>query len=77
MIDNPIRFPSETEVIDEEVARFRALSPEARVQALGEMYALYQFFARDPAHSERIARVEAELRDLERKSVAEFIRRHG
>ena len=36
----PIKFPSDAEVIAEEAARFRALSPRARVQTLGEMYHL-------------------------------------
>ena len=33
-MDLPIRFPSDTEVIAEEAARFRALSPEARVRSI-------------------------------------------
>ncbi|MSU77573.1 MAG: hypothetical protein EXS16_05690 [Gemmataceae bacterium] len=33
-MDLPIKFPSDTEVIREEVARFRALSPEKRRRAI-------------------------------------------
>ncbi len=33
-MDLPIKFPSETEVILEEVARFRALSPKERMQVI-------------------------------------------
>ncbi len=29
----PVKFPSETEVILEDVARFRALSPEERIRS--------------------------------------------
>ena len=33
-MDLPVKFPSETEVILEDVARFRALSPRERIQAI-------------------------------------------
>ena len=34
-MDLPIKFPSDAEVILEEVTRFRALSPENRVRSIG------------------------------------------
>ena len=33
-MDLPIKFPSETEVILEDVARFRALSPAERIRTI-------------------------------------------
>jgi hypothetical protein len=33
-MDLPIRFPSDSDVIAEEAARFRALSPEARMRSI-------------------------------------------
>ena len=36
-MDLPIKFPSETEVILEDVARFRALSPEGRIQTIRDI----------------------------------------
>ena len=33
-MDLPVKFPSDTEVILEEVARFRALSPAERIRAI-------------------------------------------
>jgi hypothetical protein len=38
-MDPPIRFPSETEVILEEVTRFRALSPGDRIRVIRGMLA--------------------------------------
>ena len=38
-MDLPIKFPSETEVILEDVARFRALSPAERIQAIQSLLA--------------------------------------
>ena len=35
----PIKFPSDTEVILEEVARFRALSPGERIRAIRSILA--------------------------------------
>ena len=32
-MDLPVKFPSETEVILEDVARFRALSPRERIRS--------------------------------------------
>lgn len=73
----PIKFPSDAEVITEEVARFRALSPEARVCALNEMFALYQFLASHSTQPEGLARVAQEHEDRGRKAVQEFVARHG
>jgi|GEM_PF-5722727 len=39
----PIRFPSEADVSAAEAARFRALSDEKRVRALGDCFREYQF----------------------------------
>ena len=37
----PIRFPTEQQVIDDEVARFRALSPAEQFETLDDMFRLY------------------------------------
>ena len=38
-MDLPVKFPSETEVILEDVARFRALSPRDRIRAIENLLA--------------------------------------
>jgi len=39
-MDLPIRFPSEVEVIDEDVARFRELSAEDRVRSIRDLFSV-------------------------------------
>jgi hypothetical protein len=73
----PIKFPNDAEVIAEETARFRALSPERRVRALGEMFRLYYFLASHAAQPEAVARFAQEEEERDRKAVEEFIARHG
>ena len=73
----PIKFPSDADVITEEVARFRALSPENRVRALGEMFRLYQFLASRSAQPEAVARIAREEEERGRKVIEEFVARHS
>jgi hypothetical protein len=76
-MDLPIKFPSDAEVIAEEVARFRALSPEQRVHALGEMFKLYHFLASVSGRSEAVARLAEEDEARQRKAIEEFVARHA
>jgi hypothetical protein len=76
-MDLPIKFPSDAEVVADEVARFRALSPEQRVRALGEIVRLYHFLASNSARPETVARLAEEEEALGRKAIKEFIARHG
>jgi hypothetical protein len=73
----PIKFPSDAAVIAEEAARFRALSPESRVLALGEMFRLYHFLASRSAHPVALARLAQEEEERGRKAIEEFVARHG
>ena len=76
-MDLPIRFPSQSEVILEDVARFRSLRPEERLRAF-----------RNPLDSgARITRISPkavwarqyaeEQKNLERRAIREFLKRHG
>ena len=76
-MDLPVKFPSETEVILEDVARFRALTPERQIQSL-------QGLLRSGAHVRGIspkaawAREYAESQELlAERNIREFIDRHG
>jgi hypothetical protein len=75
-MDLPIKFPSDAEVIAEEAARFRALSPESRVRALGEMFLVYRFLEESSARPEALARFVREDEERERAAIEEFIARH-
>ncbi len=50
-MDLPARFPSETEVILEDVARFRALSPSERIRAIQGLLADGEFLSAQVAES--------------------------
>ena len=73
----PIRFPSEVEVITEEVTRFRALTDEEKVQTLGELFRAYRFLATQSAKPEAIARFAHEDEHRARAAIEEFVKRHG
>lgn len=73
----PIKFPSDSEVIAEEAARFRALSPEERVRTLGEMFHMYHFLAERSAKPEALAQFAREDEQRYRTAVKEFVARHG
>lgn len=73
----PIRFPSDTDVILEDVARFRALSQENQIRA-------YRDFLNSGVRIMRIspmadwARQYAEEQEiLAQRNIREFIARHG
>lgn len=73
----PINFPDDADVITEEVARFRALSPDARVRELGEMVRLYHFLADQSFRPEVVRRMAQEDEDRGRRAIEEFAARHG
>ena len=76
-MDLPIKFPSETEVILEDVARFRALTPEGRIGAIrGLLNAGARIMRTSPkaVWAKEYAR-EQEL--LAQRNILEFIERHG
>jgi hypothetical protein len=76
-MDLPVKFPSETEVILEDVARVRAMSPEEQIRS-------YRGFLRSFARIARIAPKAAEARRyteqqelLAQNNIREFLTRHG
>lgn len=73
----PVHFPPDADVLAEEVARFRALSPDERLRELGEMARVYQFLAAQAPRPEAVARLAQEDEARGRKAVEEFVARHG
>ncbi len=73
----PIRFPDEGDVIAEEAARFRALSPQAQVRALGECYRLYHFLRTTSGREAQMDRLAEEEEQLGRDAIREFCQRYG
>ena len=76
-MDLPVKFPSETEVILEDVARFRALSPEERhplVPGLPESGAL---IARRSPKAAWARQYAEEQETSPSENIREFLARHG
>jgi hypothetical protein len=59
----PIKFPDNAEVIAEDAARFRALSPEEQVKELGEMFNLYILLDETSGRQEELARLALEEKE--------------
>jgi hypothetical protein len=72
----PIKFPSDAELIAEEAARFRALTPEQRIEEIREMCRLHEFLLKNSARPEEVVRLLHEEKESERKAIREFIARH-
>jgi len=73
----PIRFPNDADLIAEDAARFRALTAEEQVRALGDCFRDYQFLRTASGRAEEIDRFAEEEERLAWKAVQEFSRRHS
>ena len=76
-MDLPVKFPSETEVILEDVSRFRALSPEDRMRSVRGMVDFGARLKRMSPRSAWIAQETEAQERLWRKNIGEFLARHG
>jgi hypothetical protein len=76
-MDLPIRFPDEADIIAEEAARFRALSGEAKVRALGDCFQDYLFLATASGRKDELDRFAEEEDRLRRQAIQDFAARHA
>jgi hypothetical protein len=76
-MDLPIKFPSETEVILEDVARFRALSPSEQVRALVGLLRAGDRIRQISPKSSWAAQYAEEQEILAQQRIREFFARHG
>lgn len=76
-MDLPILFPSDADVIREEVARFRALTGKEQVRELGESFRLYHFLRDASGIAVEIDRLAEEEERMGREAVKAFVARHG
>jgi hypothetical protein len=76
-MDLPVKFPSETEVILEDVARFRALSPAERIRTIRGLLADAAFLMSRSAHAGWAEQYAEEQELLAQRNIREFIARHG
>jgi hypothetical protein len=73
----PVKFPSDTEIINEEVKRFRALSPEERMRVLcGILSAGALIMERSP-NAAFLRDYTLEQENLAHEAIKEFIARHA
>jgi hypothetical protein len=76
-MDLPVKFPSETEVILEDVARFRALSPGERIRTIRGMLADGALLMSQSPKAAWAKQYFEEQQLLEQRNIREFIARHA
>ncbi len=72
-----IQFPSEVEVITEEVARFRALSPGERLRSIRGLLAAGALMMRISPKAAFLRDYTLEQENRARQAVKEFLARHA
>ena len=75
-MDLPVKFPSETEVILEELARFRALAPEVRMRSLRGLLRAGARLRRLSTKTDWVRQYAEEQELLAQRNIREFIARH-
>jgi hypothetical protein len=73
----PIRFPNDVSVITEEVARFRALSPEARLRSIRALLAAGALMMQRSPKAAFLREHTLEQENRARQAVKEFLARHA
>ena len=76
-MDLPVKFPSETEVILEDVARFRALTASERIRVIQGFLAGGAFLSSISPKAAWAKQYSDEQKLLERRYIREFISRHA
>ena len=76
-MDLPVKFPSETEVILEDVARFRALSPEDRIRSFRSFLKSAAWIASKSPKAAWARQYEEEQEILAQENIRGFLHRHG
>ncbi len=76
-MDLPVKFPAETEVILDDVARFRALTPKERIQTIRSMLADGAFLLSKSPNAAWAKQYSEEQELLAQRNIREFIARHA
>jgi hypothetical protein len=76
-MDLPIRFPSDADVITEDVARFRALSDEDRVRSIRGLFAAGALMMRLSPKAAFMREYSLEQENRARQAVKDFLKRHA
>ncbi len=73
----PIAFPSDAEVIAEEAARFRALSPADRLRSIRGLLAAGAMMMRQSPKAAFLREYTQEQEQRARRAIKEFVARHA
>jgi hypothetical protein len=76
-MDLPIKFPSDAQIVAEEAARFRALSPAKRIELIRGLLAAGALMIKRSPKAEFLRAYALEQERLAQQAVKEFIVRHG
>jgi hypothetical protein len=76
-MDLPVKFPSETEVILEDVARFRALSPGERIDSIRSLLAAGWYLMSISPKRDWARQYTEEQERLSQQNIREFFARHA
>lgn len=76
-MDLPIHFPSDVEVITEEVSRFRALSNQDRMRSIHGMIAAGALMVKLSPKREFLREYTLEQENRARQAVREFLAHHA
>lgn len=76
-MEQPIRFPSDVEVVAEEAARFQALSPDQRFAYFQGILTTGEWMIKQSPHAEFLRRQHEEQEQLATKAIQDFIARHA
>jgi hypothetical protein len=76
-MDLPVKFPSETEVILEDVARFRALAPADRIRTIQSLLAGGLFLMSRSPKAAWAKQYAEEQEALAWQNIREFLDRHA
>lgn len=76
-MDLPVKFPTEAEVILEDVARFRTLSPKERFEVLRGMLRMGDRIERMSPQAAWAKQYALEQELLAQQNTREFFKRHG
>ncbi len=73
----PVKFPTDTEVILEEVARFRALTPQERLRSIRGILNAGALILRKSPKAAWLKQYSEEQELLAQRGTREFIARHA
>ena len=73
----PVKFPSDADVIREEVARFRALSPEERIRFIHGLLAAGALMMQKSPRAAFLRQYALEQENLAQQAIKDFIARHA